>query len=234
MQVVDPVEDFVLLLHQEHQEGGGSGGGNGSTAGTAGTANTGGGGGAWWFNSPLPTGTYAAGANAGSGIVIVKELTKASGSWPLSAQFRSQKQGTWPKPSFSPVSFDYLVVAGGGGGGAQNGGGGGAGGYRTSFPGGTKITLSGYSGDNFPITVGGGGTAGTAGPLGVARGGNGNPSIFSTITAAGGGGGASSGPCTAEQEIQEDQVEEQHMFFQEQLALFQLPLMEIQQEILHQ
>jgi hypothetical protein len=32
----------------------------------------------------------------GSGIVIVKELNKASGSWPLSAQFRSQKQGTWP------------------------------------------------------------------------------------------------------------------------------------------
>jgi hypothetical protein len=40
-------------------------------------------------------------------------------------------------------SFDYLVVAGGGaGGGPKTGGGGGAGGYRTSFPGGTKITLA--------------------------------------------------------------------------------------------
>jgi hypothetical protein len=38
-----------------------------------------------------------AGANGGSGIVIVKELNKASGSWPLSAQFRSQKSGTWPR-----------------------------------------------------------------------------------------------------------------------------------------
>jgi hypothetical protein len=36
---------------------------------------------------------------------------------------------------------DYLVVAGGGGGSTGIGGGGGAGGYRTSFPGGTKIKL---------------------------------------------------------------------------------------------
>jgi hypothetical protein len=37
------------------------------------------------------------GGAGGSGIVIVKELNKASGSWPLRAQFSSQKQGTWPK-----------------------------------------------------------------------------------------------------------------------------------------
>jgi hypothetical protein len=45
------------------------------------------------------------------------------------------------------VDVDYLVVAGGGGGGGfgcNRGGGGGAGGYSTSFPGGTKLTLTGY------------------------------------------------------------------------------------------
>jgi hypothetical protein len=63
----------------------------------------------------------------------------------------------------SPVEFDYLVVAGGGGGGsAQNpagghGGGGGAGGYRTSFPGGTKVKLNPK---DYTITVGGGGSGG--------------------------------------------------------------------------
>jgi hypothetical protein len=57
-----------------------------------------------------------AGGSGGSGIVIVKELNKASGSWPLRAQFSSQKQGTWPY-IFNTVSFDYLVVAGGGAGG---------------------------------------------------------------------------------------------------------------------
>jgi hypothetical protein len=47
------------------------------------------------------------------------------------------------------VDVDYLVVAGGGGGG-NNGssGGGGAGGYRTSFPGGTKLTLGSWWNSN--------------------------------------------------------------------------------------
>ena len=93
-----------------------------------------------------------------------------------------------------PVSkADYLVVAAGGGGTPDLGGGGGAGGYRES-PG----TASGcyavsplgaapavalpVSVQGYPITVGGGGTV----PLG-----NGNNSIFSTITSTGGGGGAS-------------------------------------------
>ena len=39
-----------------------------------------------------------------------------------------------------PIDVDYLVVAGGASGGSSSGGGG-AGGYRTSFPGGTKITI---------------------------------------------------------------------------------------------
>jgi hypothetical protein len=42
----------------------------------------------WRFWCYSTTGGGPGGAG-GSGIVIVKELNKASGSWPLSAQFRS-------------------------------------------------------------------------------------------------------------------------------------------------
>jgi hypothetical protein len=93
-------------------------------------------------------------------------------------------------------SVDYLVVAAGGGGGKWASGGGAAGGFRESVPspaawtasplanpgGALPVSVQGY-----PITVGGGGTAGT-GP-GAQNGGNGNPSIFSTITSTGGGYG---------------------------------------------
>ena len=51
------------------------------------TTNTGGGGGGAGPAS-------STGGTGGSGIVIVKELNKASGSWPLSAQFRAAKAGT--------------------------------------------------------------------------------------------------------------------------------------------
>jgi hypothetical protein len=80
----------------------------------AGTANTGGGGGG------------AVGGNGGaggSGIVIVKELNKASGVWNIKSAFSAVKSGTWPQTQCS-VSLDYLVVAGGG---AARDGGGGAG-----------------------------------------------------------------------------------------------------------
>ena len=40
--------------------------------------------------------------------------------------------------AFSPYDADYLIVAGGGAAGPTPGGGGGAGGYRSSFPRGTK------------------------------------------------------------------------------------------------
>ena len=94
----------------------------------------------------------------------------------------------------------YLVVAGGGGtgcGGCGGRGGGGAGGYReiknpiNSF---TASPLDGYSTPGnrvtvsataYPITVGGGGTAGNPTPA-VTKGSN---SVFSTITSAGGGAG---------------------------------------------
>jgi hypothetical protein len=121
-------------------------------------------------------------AAGGSGIVIVKELNKASGSWPLRAQFRSQKQGTWPQLTFN---LDYLVVAGGGGG-ADFGGGGGAGGYRTSFPGGTKLEILGSG--SFPVVIGAGGAGAV---VGVSAAVSGSDSIFSTITSTGGGRGGS-------------------------------------------
>jgi hypothetical protein len=166
--------------------GGGGAGGCGALgcSSVAGTANTGGGGG----SGPGPSS-----GTGGSGIVIVKQYSAnrvASGVWSLSEQYNYKKAGQWT-PS-APFDVDYLVVAGGGGGGAQNGGGGGAGGFRTSFPGGTKLTLTGST--SFPVTVGAGGTAGIAGPS-TSRGVNGNPSIFSSITSTGGGGGgSSSGP----------------------------------------
>ena len=95
----------------------------------------------------------------------------------------------------------YQVVAGGGGGGHQNGGGGGGGGFRegrnapidnfTASPlvanaPTNAITLTATS---YPITVGGGGTAGASPSTAATSGAN---SVFSTITSAGGGGGGSS------------------------------------------
>ena len=96
----------------------------------------------------------------------------------------------------------YLVVGGAGGGGDSEtgqghpGGGGGAGGFREDKSPITPYTASPLEGagpitvtaTSFPITVGAGGAAGTAC---FQRGGCGNNSVFSTITAAlGGGGGA--------------------------------------------
>jgi hypothetical protein len=101
----------------------------------------------------------------------------------------------------SPSTVDYLVVAGGGGGGGQGGGGGGAGGFRegkqacgsphTASPlastAGIPISVTSY-----PITVGGGGSAGlrpSPSPACITAGGDGSNSVFSTITSTGGGGG---------------------------------------------
>ena len=69
---------------------------------------------------------------------------------------------------FSPFDADYLIVAGGGPGGSSPNGGGGAGGHRSSFPGGTKITLDAAV---IPITVGAGGPAGSGSSgTGISRG----------------------------------------------------------------
>ena len=120
----------------------------------------------------------------------------------------------------SPSIVDYLVVAGGAGGGftpgSWGGGGGGAGGFRESLaacspthtPSGhtvsplkatTGITLTEQT---YPITVGGGGTAGVCGsgpggpnsPQAHGCGGQGSNSVFSTITSAGGGYGGGGAP----------------------------------------
>jgi len=108
-------------------------------------------------------------------------------------------------------SVDYLVVAGGAGGGGTNpgggpyssGGGGGAGGFRESCGGASgcyttsplsnpcgalPVTVQGY-----PITVGGGGSASPT----ASSGGQGNNSVFSTITSTGGGFGTGRGSPTA-------------------------------------
>ena len=92
-------------------------------------------------------------------------------------------------------TVSYVVVAGGGGGGAQRGGGGGAGGFRegkcSSDPysdspldagSGIEVTAT-----TFPITVGGGGAAGSMPKCN--SGSDGSNSVFSTITSKGGGGG---------------------------------------------
>ena len=103
-------------------------------------------------------------------------------------------------------TVDYLVVAGGGSGPATGGGdgvagGGGAGGFRffaspsnnpqsgpgspLNAPAGITVSAQGY-----PITVGGGGDAGTA----PGTGNSGSDSVFSTITSAGGGKGGRGDP----------------------------------------
>ena len=103
----------------------------------------------------------------------------------------------------------YVVVGGGGGSGGnryhiQGGGGGGAGGFREVKNPATPYTaspLDGYptpgnritvTATNFPITVGGGGSAGGTGGGSVPVGANatsGGVSTFSTVTSAGGGFG---------------------------------------------
>ena len=91
----------------------------------------------------------------------------------------------------------YQVVAGGGGGGFCVGGGGGGGGYRE----GRNVPIDNFTASplvanaptnavtltetSYPITVGAGGISGVP----AVPGGNGNNSVFSTITSAGGGGG---------------------------------------------
>ena len=94
-------------------------------------------------------------------------------------------------------TVDYVVVAGGGGGGGSHGAGGGAGGYREAIGNAPDYTASPLASStalavpaqNYPITVGGGGTTGFPGPAGYGKGTSGANSVFSTLPAAGGGGG---------------------------------------------
>ena len=95
---------------------------------------------------------------------------------------------------------DYLVVSGGGAGGGSQGGGGGGGGFRLSnfysLPAPTTSPLASPTGlsvstTTYPITVGGGGSAGTYNTISSP----GSNSVFSTITSTGGGRGGYQQAC---------------------------------------
>jgi len=97
-------------------------------------------------------------------------------------------------PTGGPNAASYLVIAGGGGGGKHQAGGGGAGGFREGRVSTPEYTASPLAttgltiaAQTYPITVGGGGAAGSPGT--GCDGVNGGNSIFSTITSAGGGYG---------------------------------------------
>ena len=99
-------------------------------------------------------------------------------------------------PTYDEVVVNYLVVAGGGGGGAAEGGGGGAGGLKSTITatggGGTlEAPLTLTTSASYSVVVGAGGVSGAinSGGFGQNPGGNGNNSIFFTITSTGGGGG---------------------------------------------
>ena len=88
-------------------------------------------------------------------------------------------QASFTLSVLSPISAEYTVVGGGGGGGANGGGGGGAGGLRTG-------TLA-LSAGSYPVTIGAGGSGGTA----FVAGSNGYNTSLASVVATGGGGGAS-------------------------------------------
>jgi len=84
------------------------------------------------------------------------------------------------------ILFDYLVVGGGGSAFTQ---GSGAGGYRTSYPGGTKISLVGAN----TITVGGSGSDSSIGTLITSNRGGGGSGSPGEPGGSGAGGGAAGG-----------------------------------------
>ena len=148
-----------------------------------------------------------AGGAGGSGIVVVKELDKASGVWSLDAQLEALEDGTWPSRL---ANIDYMVVAGGGWWWTTSGGGGGgAGGYRASGYGPSPLQGSAQELGlgTYAVTVGGWWSGGSCpAPWSKIRN-SGTDSIFGTITSAGGGAGATArGPSPMEQ--MEDQVVE--------------------------
>lgn len=102
-----------------------------------------------------------------------------SGIFTLKQQELALGQGAWSNQK--PLAVDYLVVAGGGGGAGDAGGGGGAGGLLQG-----NIAVA--TGSAITVTVGAGGTGGTAARPSVV--GNGGNSVFGSISATGGGGGA--------------------------------------------
>jgi len=101
---------------------------------------------------------------------------------PTVTSYTSTGSGTFSVPT-GTTAVDVLVVAGGGGSGNNKAAGAGAGGliYRPAFP----VTPGG----SVSYTVGAGGAASTNGS--DTKGGDGQDSVWGTLTAKGGGGGAS-------------------------------------------
>jgi len=110
----------------------------------------------------------------------------ANGLFTLKQQLQGLIQKAWAGSQKTPA-VEYLVVAGGGGGGGSysggDGSGGGAGGLLQGI---SNIT----SGTSYTITIGSGGTAGSASVTTAQT--NGGNSVFGSITALGGGYGAAS------------------------------------------
>jgi hypothetical protein len=126
-----------------------------SSPGSSGSANTGNGG----DGGGNPN---CAGAG-GSGIVVVKELNKASGVWNLKSQLAAKQQGTWPRVLFALNCASIMVIGGGGGApAAPSGGGAGAGGMALT-PSCVSI-ISNLECGSVDITIGGGGTGGAIPP----------------------------------------------------------------------
>lgn len=157
--------------------GGGNGAVNSTTAATAGAANTGSGGGGGAVSNGGSS--FLAGANGGSGIIIIRyplEMTGipintsnvgivatggnisydfVSGTTYKIHTFRSSDTFSVSSLGSLGGQIEYLIAAGGGGG-ADRGGGGGGGGVITNF-GGTKLSVSVQ---NYSISVGSGGLGG--------------------------------------------------------------------------
>ena len=187
--------------------GGGGGGGNpggshpsgGSAPGTAGESgdtNTGGGGGSSFDG--------VTGAAGGSGVVIVKELNRASGMFNLKTVFAARKSDTWPDDTkFLNTDLDYLIIAGGGAGAGSGGLGGGGGAGAVGGDGTNVYGGNGGIGRQDSITgtatyyAGGGGggvyTSNNFGQGGQGGGGNGTDvkaNNNGTANTGGGGGGS--------------------------------------------
>ena len=139
-------------------------------------------------------------------MVVVKELSIASGVFSIEDQLDLTLKGQWPKRI---SNVDYLVVGGGSGGnaartnGSEGGGGGGAGGLVTSFC--TSCSSLELGLGTYAVTVGGGGAGGPPGPGPVpsadAGGGKGigrtdfSPLCQSLGRINSGGGGGGQGGC---------------------------------------
>ena len=91
--------------------GGGRGGNSNTDARSCGTANTGGGGGGAGDEPGQPSVNGSAG---GSGVVVVKELSKASGVWSMQSQYQLQSQGTWAStiPNFICATGGTITESG--------------------------------------------------------------------------------------------------------------------------